>query len=659
MQITLKDDRLIIKFQQSPVLLAQVRSLPSRRFDGIINGWVAPYNSETWDAMAAYGWDIRAIPRPSFTGYRIEGTRNRGFPRLKIVTPYSPINKEICSRLPRNRMWSEPKQAWYCAAVKENLLYLKRKLPLAEWTAEAEALFEEFAAQATAREETIVQRKAAEIPENPDVIDYKFGGPEPFMHQKRAFLISRDLPAFALLMEQRTGKSKVIVDTASWLYKNEKIDAVVVVAPNGVKTNWVTDEVPTHMPDYIPWGAAYLSLSGRKEVRAKWKALLEEPVGHRLKWMVINIEALSTYQNKAVPGRVQPMLVEFMKEHRCMLVIDESTRIKKWSTHRTKACMALGKLAPYRRILSGMPVTQSPMDVYAPFYFLDPNILGFTSQYAFRNHFAIMGGWNGKEIIGFQRLDELQQLVKSHSFRVLRSECRDMPPQMYQKLTVELSEKQRSIYNQMRDHMLAEYEGVKVTASIVLTQMMRLQQIVGGFMAPDGEQGESKANIAIPGENPKLEALLDMLEEESRKVIVWARFRPEIKLVAEALRARYGDVTVVEFHGGVDDEDRITARQSFQDLNSPVRFFVGQQGTGGIGIPLHAADVVVYFSNSFSLEDRKQSEDRAEGLQRTTSVTYVDLVANNTVDDKKVIPSLRAKQSFANQVTGDNWKEWI
>jgi hypothetical protein len=649
--ISLSGETLTLSFQPTPVLLAKVRALPSRRFDPKTCTWQAPHNAETWEALRSAGFDVSTLPRPTASGYLIDAKDER----VKILVPYSPINSEICRRIPDKRMWDDTRKAWYCKATSRNLAYLRAKFPAASWTGPAQALYERMVVVTSKNAATIAQQKVElGADDKCEVHDYKFGGPSPYLHQRRVFLISRDLPAFAYLMEQRTGKSKPLIDTATWLYLRDQIDAVVVLAPNGVKTNWVTDELPIHMPSYIEWAAAYWSSGAKKDLKMKWEQVLNELPRDRLRWLVVNIEALSSYQDDKHQGDLVPVLKQFCKSNRVLLVVDESTRIKKWSTNRTKATLALGKLSPYRRILSGMPVTQSPLDVYTPFFFLDPAILGFGSQYSFKNHFAILGGWNGKEIIGYQHMEELQRLVRGHSFRVLRDECADMPPKRFQKVTVQLVGKQRQFYDQMRDEMLAEYEGKQVTTSIVITQMLRLQQIVGGHVTWDDGRVE-----AVPGPNPKLEALLDLLEEETRKVVIWARFRPEIDLIAKALRGRYGEDAVVEFHGGVNDADRIVARQSFQNRESPVRFFVGQQGTGGIGITLSAASVVVYYSNTFSYEDRKQSEDRAEGLTQTQSTTIIDLVAQNTVDDKKIIPSLRTKQGFALQVTGDNWKEWI
>lgn len=620
--------------------------------------WLAPHTRENFAAMRALGFDLRGIDPPGSSGYKIGATSGL----LHIQVPHSPVNKEALRRLPDYRMWDGKARAWFAKPTARNLAHLKASFPQAEWDAQAGAWLETHVAAVVARRKEYAAQKAAPLAELEAGDDWKHGGPKPWDHQRRAFLMSRDRPAFALFMEQRTGKTKVLIDTAAYLYTRGKIRQALVIAPNSVKTNWLTDELPTHMPDYVKWRAACWYASPTKTERASLDAAMTGAVPEELVWLVMNVEALST-------ERAAKAALAFVKRAPTIVIVDESSRIKTPRASRTMAITKLRAWAPYRRIATGTPATQGPLDVYAQMKFLDPTILGFGAYTAFRNHFAIMGGFNGKVVIGYAHLDELQALLDPHSFRITRDECFDIPPKGYQKLVVDMGQDQRRVYDEMARRMKADLgDGKKVTAAIVLTQMLRLQQITGGFVPidPDLDTWEDAAMaslngdnvVAIPGRNPKVEAVLELAEETVGKMIIWARFRPEIAAVADALRKEYGDASVVEFHGGIGEDARVKARTAFQDPGSPVRFFVGQTETGGLGINLSQARTVVYVSNSFSLESRLQSEDRPMSAEQKHSVAVVDIIARGTVDEK-VVASLRGKQDVARAVTGDKWKDWI
>lgn len=652
MKIELKGDTLVLSFNpgSEPDALTKVRALPSRRFDASTCTWTAPHTRETWEAMRALGIDATGILEPTATGYTV--TAHRGL--MRIRTPYSPTNAEALKRLPDYHMWDAAAQAWFAKPTRRNVEYLVKTFPRAEWDAKSAAWRDAIAAHGHQTVDLIAD-KAKGLAEleaaAPD--DYKHGGPKPFDWQRRFFLISRDLPAYALFAEQRTGKTKAFIDTAAYNYTRGRIRQALVIAPNSVKTQWVTDELPEHMPDYIKWRAAYWLSTPRKAEAEQLNAIFDGSDTEML-WLVMNVEALSTKRGAAAA-------LWFVKHAATAVCVDESTRIKTPRSGRTKAVQALRKHAPLRRIMTGTPATQGPLDLYAPFEFLDPKILGFGNFYGFRNHFAIMGGWNGKVVKHWQRLDELQRIIDPYSFRVTRDECFDIPPKGYQKLIVDMTPAQRKVYEDMRDRMRADLEGVRVTAQLVIVQMLRLAQIAGGFATvatgDDPEEVEYKAK-PIPGPNPKIGALLELAEETQGKMIVWSRFRAEIAAAAAALREAYGEASVVEFHGGINTDDRIRARTAFQDPDSGVRFFVGQTQTGGLGLNLDQARTVAYLSNSFSLEDRLQSEDRASSVRQKHSIAVVDIIARGTVDEL-VVDALRGKQDVARKITGDEWRQWI
>lgn len=492
--------------------------------------------------------------------------------------------------------------------------------------------------------------------------DYVYGT-KPFKHQEEVFVHSREKEYYALLMEQGTGKSKVIVDTAAYLYANGHIDAVFVVAPNGVNRNWVINEFPIHCPDYIVYDAAwYSSQPNKKEEEAVCRTLKCSG----LKVMAMNIEALATTKGPA-------FLKNFLLNFRTLLVVDESSVIKSPKAVRTKNLLKLSVHAKYRRILTGTPVTQGPLDLFTQFTFLDSHILRCQSFYAFRNKYAIMREMKTASrsfmvVQGYTNTDELQSLIAPHSYRVTKSDCLDLPEKLYSKRYVELSSTQRKLYNSLKKDLLVEFNGKEMSAPLALTKLLRLQQIVGGFFVPDEELTITEDGEIIPtntirspepidSENRRVESLIELLGESNDKVIIWARFRAEIESIVCRIREEFGDVSVVEYHGGIDNERRSHAIQRFQS-DSNCRFFVGHVQAGGKGLTLHAATTVVYYSNDFSLENRLQSEDRAHRIGQKNNVTYTDFIAPNTLDEK-VVTTLRNKKSVADLITGDDISAWI
>lgn len=495
--------------------------------------------------------------------------------------------------------------------------------------------------------------------------DYKYKT-RPFEHQDRIFRASRDLEAYALLMEMGCGKSKVVIDTAAWLWGRGEITALLVIAPNGVHRNWVINEVPAHLPDYVERVQAWWSADPKKAEREAL-ARLGERRYPGLRILAMNVEALST-------KRGAEYAKQFLTSFRCLMVVDESTAIKDPAAARTKAILKLGLQAPYRRILTGTPVTQGPLDIFAQFNFLDETILRTSSYYAFRARYAVLqkqsiGSRSFIQVVGYQRVDELQRLITPHSARVVKADCLDLPDKIYERRYVELSPNQERLYRELKQNLIAEFQGALITAPLAITKMMRLQQITGGFWTPDlaiedVDQPEFDLTSGPRGipqpideRNRRIESLLDMLEEFQGKAIIWARFRAEIAAIATTLLARYGADSVVEYHGGVGNAERSEAIRRFQE-DPRCRFFVGHVQAGGKGITLTAATLVVYYSNDFSLENRLQSEDRAHRIGQRNAVTYVDFVAPGTLDEK-VVEALRAKKELADLITGDNFTEWI
>ena len=477
-------------------------------------------------------------------------------------------------------------------------------------------------------------------------MNYKFKT-KPYAHQLTALEKSWDKTEYGYFMEMGTGKSKVLVDNMAMLYDKGKINGAVIVAPKGVYRNWYSQEIPNHLPSHIqPKMVLWTALTSKTKDK-EYQTLFE--TGHDLHILIINVEALSTKKGLDFAAK-------FMRCHKTMLAIDESTTIKNPSAKRTKSILALGKEATYRRILTGSPVTKSPLDLYTQCGFLNSFLLGYDSFYAFRNRYANMidrnfGGRRVQLIGSYKRLDELADKLKAFSYRVLKDDCLDLPDKVYIRREVDLTDEQSKAYATMKSAALASLKGKMATAPHVLTQMMRLHQITCGHLRnDDGTITEIKNN--------RLKELINLLDEVEGKVIIWANYVYDIENLVKVISDEFGADSIVQYYGAIPAEQRQQNIEKFQDPNSKARFFIGNPQTGGYGITLTCANTVVYYSNGYDLEKRLQSEDRAHRIGQTKSVTYVDFIAPKTVDEK-IVKALRSKMNIANTIMDEDWREWI
>lgn len=494
---------------------------------------------------------------------------------------------------------------------------------------------------------------------------------EPFKHQHEEFIKHREKEYHALLFEMGCGKSKVIIDQAAWLYAQGRIDALLVVAPSGVQRNWIINEIPAHMPDYIDYAATwYASQPNKKE-----EENLCRVINHTgLRVVAMNIEAYATEKGVSFARK-------FLNSFRSMMVLDESDCAKSPKAIRTKNLLKLGIHAKYRRILTGTPITQSPLDLYTQFNFLDPHILRCSSYYAFRNRYAVLqsiqlpGKPRFDKITGYQNIEELQRLIAPHSTRVTKSDCLDLPAKLYSKRYVCLSDTQRKLYNQLKKEVVAELNGKTMSAPLMLVKLGRLQQIVGGFFIPDtvplnadhfnlpdGDKPPdwvfhaSSNPEPIDKVNPRIEFLIELLEVTTDSVIIFARFRAEIDAIFNRICEKFGTDSVVQYHGGIKPDIRKINEKKFQ--NKECQFFVGNTKCGGRGLTLTASNLMIYYSNTFSLAERLQSEDRQHRVGTVNNVTYIDIIAENTIDET-IVNALRSKKEIADIITKDEVVKWI
>jgi len=475
---------------------------------------------------------------------------------------------------------------------------------------------------------------------------YKFFT-KPYDHQREAFNTSAEEQNFALLLDMGTGKTKVTLDTVGALFEKGAIEFVLVVAPKGVIPNWIP-EIEAHLPPRIEREVVLWNPSLSKQRKDELNKLHEKT--KKLKFLLMNVEAFSTEKGTGVAEL-------FVNRFKTFMVVDESTTIKNRKAKRTKALCAVGRGSVYRRILTGSPVTRSPLDLFSQMAFLDPKILGFSSYYAFQGRYSIvqrrtMGAHSFNQVVGFRRLDELTEKLSKHSCRVKKEDCLDLPDKVYTKREVALTKEQERAYKQMKKLALARLDsGELSTTKNVLTQIMRLQQICCGNLTDD----DGKIH---PLPSNRIKELLDLCEEVQGKAIIWATWTMDIRSIADALRDCYGVQVVSTLHGETPDSERQQIVENFQDRQSELRFLVGHPRTGGYGLTLTAASTVIYYSNSYDLELRVQSEDRAHRIGQTNKVTYVDLISPKTIDEK-IVKSLRAKINVADQILGEAARDWL
>lgn len=488
---------------------------------------------------------------------------------------------------------------------------------------------------------------------------------EPLRHQADVFEATKDLPSFGLLWEQGVGKTKPTIDTATYLYETGKIEALLVVAPNGVQRNWANDQITEHMPERVLDRAFVLvyksSGAMTQKAKASRKTLLNWQGGLRV--LCISYQGILTKTGKSFCER-------FMAKYKTLIVADESQRIKTPKAKVTHRMVAWASWAKYRRLLSGTPITQGAFDIYSQIHFLDPNFWeerGLAPFSVFKTHFGvfvsreeyerdtgfIMPKGLDKNPVDYKNLEELAEYIKLVSHRLTKDTAGiKLPPKVYSKRYFTLSKKQRQVYDELYEDFETQLPetGDWLEAPESLPRIIRLQQITSGYVAT--EAGEPVQRIDSEN-NPRLDLLLETLEDCPGKAIIWAKFTIDIDILMEAL-SKIG--IAVRYDGLVGDDEREQNKIRFQ--SGDARFFVGKPQSGATGLTLHAARSVHYFSNSYNFEHRAQSEDRAHRIGLKHSVTYYDYIAENTIDGD-IVRNLRKKNQFSQRLLGDVEKEWI
>jgi hypothetical protein len=440
----------------------------------------------------------------------------------------------------------------------------------------------------------------------------------PFPPQREAIAKTYRNDAIALFMRMGTGKSKVIIDTATALFYERRIQAAILFMPVAVKAVWMgpKGQLAEHSP------SPFVVIN----VDSSFDWANAPPMQDRLFWLLVGIESMSQ-------GRTYDMLMPYLEQYKCFLGVDESSRIKNPTTIRTKRLISLGTRAKVKLISTGTPATKNLIDLYSQFEFLDPNIIGCGDVYAFKNRYCIMGGYKRKDIVGYDNVDELMGLIEPYTYRC--DKPKGMPEQTWAHRNITLCDEQKEMYRKLKKGEIGQ-----VKVANILNRIAKLQEVVGGFLREDPHEVPNPLTGKVkkvqgkiiwqlpPEKNPKIMELHNQMEElGDEQIIVWCKYLWEIEMVKQAM-AKHG--TVATMIGETDDQTRIEVKDRFQA--GGIRTLVSNQQIGGLGHTFTASHLAYYYSNTDNLEDRLQSEDRIHRRGQDENCLYTDLLAEGTVD---------------------------
>lgn len=434
-------------------------------------------------------------------------------------------------------------------------------------------------------------------------------------------------PGYALLMEMGCGKTITTVAVIGRAFLNGLITRVLIIAPKSIVAVW--EEEFMKFADF-PYTLTVLTGSSDKK-KQQLKAIPKEG----LQVVVINYDSVSL---------IEANLLNWNPD---FIVADESTRIKNPNAKSSKAVHRIAKKCRYRMILTGSPITQNPLDLYSQYKMLDESIFG-PSFYAFKNYYAVLGNYN--QPVGYKNMPELIEKAHSVAYRVTKADALDLPDTIDEVYPIHLEDKAAKLYKQFVKDSYMELSKGEVTATNILTRLLRLQQITGGFIRADDESDRyeqvSKAKLEA------LEDIIDTAIESGEKLVVMARFIPEIKEICKLLEKK--KIKYALIFGEV--KDRAEQIKLFQE-DKDCKVFVGQIQTTSMGITLTAASTCVFYSLSYNYADYIQAKARIHRIGQNKKCVYIHLVAKGTVDET-VMEALGRKEDIAHAIV-DNWKKVI
>ena len=486
---------------------------------------------------------------------------------------------------------------------------------------------------------------------------------KPFQHQADLFADTKDRPDYALFWEQGCGKTKPTIDTMAHLWTEGEINGAVVVAPNGVHRNWITDELPTHLPpelaDRMRAHAYHPDTPGVKYRQQEVRDTLEHP---DFALLAISYEAWQTKVGKKA-------VWEIMKKRKCLCALDESHRIKTPSAKSTRSILAGGRHAPYRRILSGTPVPNGPFDIYSQVAFLDPDFwrreADIDTFASFKSYFGVWDTGMARRMVKgqlklveypilecYNNLEELYKALRLISSRVTKDDVLDLPDKLYTKHYYEMSPAQARIYNELENEFMTFLDsGEFVAAPLAIVRLLRMQQVLCGYIPV--EAGEEPVELIDRDRNPRLRAYQEAVEDTPGKAITWSVWTRDIDMIMDTLQ-RMGR-RPVRYDGQCSSDQLQRAKDEFK-LGDATDFVANLAMSEGL--TLNEAKTTHYYNNNYNLRMRLQSEDRNHRIGQTDHVLYNDFVCPGTRDEH-AIQALVAKMEVASAILGDRVKEWM
>lgn len=461
----------------------------------------------------------------------------------------------------------------------------------------------------------------------------------------------------ALFVEMGIGKTKISLDKMAQHYRDGDIDAIVVFCPCSIRFNWAR-EILLHCA--VPSEYYILSkLQTKKDIREFTRFMGKNP--SELKILIVGTESVQTKTSKVLLG-----VKKFIAQHRYGMIVDEAHDIKNHKSNRSQNIKELSKDAAYRLAMTGTPISQGILDLYGIFDYIDNNIIGVGDYWSFRNRYCVVEDVRidmfrkAKQVVGYQNIDELLQTIKPFVFEARKKDVLDLPDKTFMVRKVNLSKEHSSVYNEMKSNRETNLgdSDISITAKNAISAYSALQQIAGGYVSRgtgsytnSGDEIRELVEIVTPDKNPKILELKKVISEipDDEQVIIWARYRSEIKVISNALKDYRCDKYERDCAVFIDQTDEKRSEIISEMTNKKTRYFISTQQSGGTGITLTSVAYVIYYSNLFSYRDRAQSEDRNHRIGQEKNVTYIDIVAEGTVDET-ILSVLKDKKNMADYV---------
>jgi SNF2 family DNA or RNA helicase len=439
-------------------------------------------------------------------------------------------------------------------------------------------------------------------------------------HQRRMLDKVWNLPAAAWFAKMGTGKTFAAIHLACARYLGGQIDSVVIVCPSTLRATW--------RKELLKYATVEYEFKSH-ETKAGWlQDFYNDRKSGKLQVLAVSVEGLGVSES------LFDSVCGFFPHRNVMVICDESSRIKNPTALRTKRTIEFRDASAYRIILNGTPIAIGLQDLFAQYEFLDPNIIGAGDWWSFKTRYIEMGGYEGKQIIGFKNVEELMTLIEPYTVEVGKGVL-NLPPKMIKQRYVTATPEQKALLKMIKKGMSDDPNAPLIKVDNVLERVLRWRQIVGGWL-PRQDPLTEKVTLEPLKSNPKMDSFFDLIADhfDGSKFIVWSTFVHELEYIATKLSEKYGPDSVALYYGATDKEERSRIEDRY--CNDPsLRFFVGNPATAGLGLTLISGmdDTMVYYSGTNAYIDRAQSEDRAHRIGQHRTVTIVDMVMEKTIDE--------------------------